>query len=88
MSDGKFWQFQTYVKWSSGAGSKPFDERGIMMIYQIYVLDELGNALSLDLADCATEYEAKERAAAMVDEQPVELWCGDQRIARLEQSQD
>jgi hypothetical protein len=37
------------------------------MIYQIYVLDELGNALSMDLVDCATEYEAKEKAAAMVD---------------------
>ncbi len=59
-----------------------------MMIYQIYVLDELGNALSLDLVDCATEYEAKEKAAAIVHEHPVEVWCGDRRIARLEPPQD
>jgi hypothetical protein len=59
-----------------------------MMIYQIYVLDELGDALSLDLVDCATEVEAQERAAAMVDEHPVELWCGDRRLIRLEPQLD
>lgn len=53
------------------------------MIYQIYVLDELGNALGMELVDCATEYEAKEKAAAMVDEHPVELWCASRRVARF-----
>lgn len=54
------------------------------MIYQLYVLDELGNALSVDLVDCPTEYEAKEKAAAAVDEHPVELWCGGRRVARFD----
>ncbi|WP_298873260.1 hypothetical protein [uncultured Bradyrhizobium sp.] len=58
------------------------------MIYQVYVLDELGNALSMDLVDCATEEEARAKAAALVDEHPVELWCGSRRVARFEPLRD
>ncbi|WP_157083335.1 hypothetical protein [Bradyrhizobium manausense] len=58
------------------------------MIYQIYILDELGNALSMDLVDCATEEDARARAAALVDEHPVELWRGPQRVARFDPPQD
>jgi len=54
------------------------------MIYQIYVLDELGNALSMDLVECSTEEEARTKAAALVDETPVELWRGDRCVARIE----
>jgi hypothetical protein len=34
-------------------------------------------------SDCTTEYEAKERAAALVKLHPVELWLGPKRIARF-----
>ena len=54
------------------------------MIYQIYVLDEVGNALSIDLVECATEEDARAKAAALVDEHPIELWCGPRRVARFE----
>lgn len=54
------------------------------MIYQIYILDEVGNALSLDLVECATEDVAKGKAAALVDEHPVKLWLGERRVARYE----
>lgn len=57
------------------------------MIYQIYVLDEAGNALSMDLVECPTEEEAKAKAAALVDEHPVELWCGHRRVTRFESAQ-
>lgn len=55
-----------------------------MIIFQIYVLDERGNALSLDLVDCATEEEARAKAAAMVEEHPVELWWGARCVARFD----
>ena len=54
------------------------------MIYQIYVLEELGNALSMHLLECSTVDQAKAKAAALLDEHAVELWCGGRRVARLE----
>jgi hypothetical protein len=55
----------------------------LAMRFQIYILDELGNAIQFIELYCANVDAAKERAAQLVDEHAVELWDGPKHIARF-----
>ena len=52
-------------------------------IYRAYVIDAGGNAVSTHEIASHSDYEAKERAAALVDRHTVELWIGPKCVARL-----
>ena len=53
------------------------------MRFQLYVVNEWGNATSFLELIRDSEEEAREAAAALVDKYPVELWDGPRRIARF-----
>ncbi len=59
-----------------------------MMQFQVYVLDQWGTALHQLELECATVEEAKQRAAQLVEDHPVELWHGPVRIARFTPTED
>ena len=56
-----------------------------MPAYKVYVLRDDGHVISeVDLFCDGSVEKAKEIAKGLVDENPVELWQGSTRIARLE----
>ena len=50
-------------------------------IYHAHIFDGSGNALGTHELACADDYEAKERAAALINCNSVKLWLGRRRIA-------
>lgn len=54
------------------------------MIYQVYVLDEQGNALSMDLFECSTGDEARAKAAPLLTNIRWSFDCGGRRVARFD----
>jgi hypothetical protein len=55
-----------------------------MREYKVYVLRDDGHVIHRVDLFCDDVERAKERAKALVDDKPVELWDGSIRIARFE----
>ena len=53
------------------------------MRFQVYVVNEWGNATGFLELIRESEAEAREAAAALVEDYPIELWDGPRRIARF-----
>lgn len=53
------------------------------MIYRTYRLNFCGHVLDLQELDCETDAEVASLASELFGEEPVEVWLGPRRIARL-----
>lgn len=53
------------------------------MDYRVYSLDEEGHIVGVQELDCASDDEAKQKAAAMLDGHDLEVWHRERRVEVL-----
>lgn len=67
-------------------GIPPSTQGTTQMRFALYRLDDWGRPLAVRMVDCESVEEAKQAGLDVLDENPVEIWDDQRRIARFQRT--